>query len=515
MDWPKISFLSHQDKMQKRQILINSILSVLQIVVISIVLFFLYKFLLGAIGAEKFGIWSIVLAATAVTQIADLGLSGGVVKFVAKYIARKEKQNVSKIIQTAVLTIGVTVGFVLLIGFPIIKWALRFFIPAESLFLAIEILPAAFIALWFCIITSVFLSGLDGYQRFDIRSLILMSGAVFHLLLCLLLVPKHGLLGLAYAKIAQNISVAIFSWLALKKILPQLPALPYRWNKALFKEIIGYSLNFQVINVATMLYDPITKALLSRFGGLAMVGYYQMAGKMIQKLNALIKAANQVLVPTFADLKEKSSTRIQEIYSTSYQLLFYLAFPIYFMVILCLPMISEIWIGKYEKAFVIPAALLAIGWLLNTLSGPAYFANLGIGKLRWNVVGHIMIAVLNVGLGIILGTMYQGTGVIVAWMISLALGSSIIYFSYHITYKIPLSKLIPRSSRWSTAACFTGLALALIFFQNCKNELNLYLLSSLTILIFSAIIFVPVWKNPMRKRLYGWISEILLKRRNK
>ena len=66
---------------------------VLQIVVISIVLFFLYKFLLGTIGVEQFGIWSLVLATTAVTQIADLGFSGGVVKFVSKYVALKEKKK--------------------------------------------------------------------------------------------------------------------------------------------------------------------------------------------------------------------------------------------------------------------------------------------------------------------------------------------------------------------------------------------------------------------------------------
>jgi O-antigen/teichoic acid export membrane protein len=497
--------------MQKRQILINSIMSVLQIVVISGVLFFLYKFLLNSIGAEKFGIWSLVLAATAVTQIADLGLSGSVVKFVAKYIARGEKETVSGVIQTAVQTIGLTVGLVLILGFPLIRWGLRFIMPSDSLPFAVVILPYAFLALWGCVVTSVLQSGLDGYQRFDLRSLILMAGAIFHLLLCFWLVPKFGLLGLAYAKVVQNFSVLIVSWWALKKILPSLPLFPFKWNKTLFKEMIGYSLNFQAITVATMLYDPITKALLSKFGSLSMVGYYQMASKMIQKLHALVIAANQVLVPAFADLKEKTPERIQDFYSTSYRLLFYLIFPLYFLVIISLPLISEIWIGYYEKVFVVAAALLAAGWLLNTLASPAYHANLGIGKLRWNVVGHITIALLNVGLGILLGVLYGTFGVIVAWMLSLTLGSSIIYVSYHLTYHLPFGDLVPRESRWNVTACLIGLLSSFLILQIGRQVLNITLLNLAALVVFAGVIFSPYWRHPMRKRLIGWVREELLK----
>ena len=499
--------------MQKRQILINSIMSVLQILIISIVLFFLYKFLLGTIGAEKFGIWSLVLAATAVTQIADLGLSGGVVKFVAKYIAREETENVMGIIQTAALTIGATVGLVLAVGYPVVKWALRLIVPPESFPFAVEILPFAFFALWLCMLTSIFQSGLDGYQRFDIRSLILIFGAVFHLLLCFWWVPKYGLLGLAYAKVVQNGSVMIVSWFVLKRIIPALPFLPFRWNKRLFKEMIGYSINFQIISVSNMLYDPITKALLSKFGGLSMVGYYQMASKMIQRLHSLIIAANQVLVPTIADLKEKTPEKIRHIYSTSYRLLFYLIFPLYLLVIISLPLISEIWIGYYEGAFVAFSALLSIGWLLNTLSSPAYHTNLGTGKLFWNVVGHIVIALLNVGFGVLLGIFYDGIGVIVGWMLSLALGSSIIYISYHIRYKIPVSSLVPEESRKNIAACLVGLLFVIVIYQMWGHRISLTALSAISILVFTGLIFIPYWMHPMRRRVFRWVAQELFNRR--
>ncbi|MGC8744981.1 MAG: polysaccharide biosynthesis C-terminal domain-containing protein, partial [Verrucomicrobiia bacterium] len=60
----------------------------IQIISVGIALFFLYRFLLKTIGVEQFGIWSLVLSTTSIIGAANLGISGSIVKFVAKYIAR-------------------------------------------------------------------------------------------------------------------------------------------------------------------------------------------------------------------------------------------------------------------------------------------------------------------------------------------------------------------------------------------------------------------------------------------
>ena len=497
--------------MQKRQIFINATMSVTQIVVISVVLFVLYKFLLNTIGVAQLGIWSLVLATTSVTQIANFGLSGSVVKFVAKYVARGEDENISGVIQTAVLSVTAFGSCVLLIGYPIAKWVLGLVIENEYIPLALSILPYAFLALWCMMITGIFQAGLDGYQRFDIRSLLLMGGAILHLLLCFVFAPIYGLIGVAYARVLVNVLILISSWLLLKRCLPALPAFPYRWNKDLFREIIGYGINFQIISITAMLYDPVTKALLSKFGGLSLVGYYEMASRMVQQFRALIVSANQVLVPAIADLKEKTPEKIQSVYSNSYQLLFYLALPLYSFIIICTPIISELWIGHYESVFVLFTILLAIGWLLNTLNVSAYFAYLGIGELRWNVISHIAIGLLNAGLGFTMGILFSSIGVVVAWVSSLALGSSIICLSYHIKYRIPLIELLPKASRIITIVCLVGILSAFIMKQKFNHNCNALILNSIILFSFSTIVFFPVWFHPMRKRLTGWIACELLK----
>ena len=498
--------------MQKRQILINAIMSMIQVAVIGGIIFVLYRFLLKTIGIEQLGIWSLVLATTAVTQIANLGLSGSVVKFVAKYIAKGENENVSGVIQTAFLSVGAFATLILMIGYPIAKWILGLVIPTESLPSALTILPFAFLALWNMIVTSIFQGGLDGYQRIDIRSILLMGGALLHLLLCFILAPKYGLIGVAYARVLQNIIILFSSWFLLKRYLPSMPIFPYKWDKYLFKEMIGYGINFQIMSIARMLYDPITKALLSNFGGLSMVGYYEMANKMIIHLRAFIVSANRVLFPVIADLKERAPGKIQSIYLSSYQLFFYLALPLYSLIIVSMPIISELWIGHYERIFVLFGTLLAIGWFLNTLNMPAYFTNLGIGELRWNLVSHIVIASLNVSLGFLLGFFYGGLGVVFAWIISLALGSSIIYLSYHIKHKISLIELVPKASRIIIIICLIGIFSSFIIHHNFFGYFNTIALNGIIILLFSIIVFPFIWSHPMRKRLIGWVNNELLNR---
>lgn len=498
--------------MQKRQVIINAITSIVRVIIIGVVFFILYRFLLNTIGVEQLGIWSLVLATTSVTQIANFGLGGSVIKFVAKYVAREENKRVSGIIQTAAISVGVFVGLTLLICYPIAKLVLRLVIPNESFPLALSILPYAFFALWFMVVTSIFQAGLDGYQRIDLRSTLLMGGAILHLLLCFIFAPKYGLMGVAYARVIQNIAVLFSSWFLLKRCIPLLPIFRFKWNKSLFKEIIGYGLNYQVISISSMFYDPLTKALLSKFGGLSMVGYYEMASKMIQQLRLLIVSANQVLFPAIANLKEKTPEKIQSVYLTSYQLVFYLALPLFSLIIVCTPLISVLWIGYYENIFVTFGILLAIGWFLNTLGAPAYYANLGIGELRWNVVSYITVTLGNAILGFLLGMLYGGIGVVVAWIVSLAVGGSIIYLSYHIRHKIPLLELMPKASKLIMIACLVSVISALIIQNKLDHSLNTIETNSVILLSFLIIVFFPLWFHPMRRRLVGWVTNELLKK---
>ena len=68
-------------------------MSLVQVVLVGISLFILYRFLLRSIGIERMGVWSVVLATTSVANVANLGISASVVRFVAKYLHEEKKKE--------------------------------------------------------------------------------------------------------------------------------------------------------------------------------------------------------------------------------------------------------------------------------------------------------------------------------------------------------------------------------------------------------------------------------------
>jgi len=500
-------------EIRTRQLLINIIMSIVQVIMLSGIIFTLYRFLLKTIGVEQLGIWSVVLVTTSVAGIANLGLSGSVVKFVARYVAKGENKTIADVIQTAIISISVFVGLVLLIVYPFADLLLGLIMPSDNLKEAILILPYALISLWIMIIASVLQSGLDGHQRIDIRSTILIIGALFHLILSFILVPRYGLVGLAYARVIQAIMILIGSWFIIKRFIPILPVFPYKWDRKLFREMISYGLNFQIISITQMICEPTTKVLLTKFGGLTMVGFYEMASRMIQQFRALLVSTNQVLVPVIADLEERNPKLIQNIYKKNYRLMFYIALPIYAIIIALAPSISEIWIGHYVTIFVIFSILLAINLVINTLSVPAYFSYLGIGKLKWNTLGHVITAVMNAILGIIAGYIFGGMMVVIAWIFSSITGSLMIVISYHKRYKIPLKELFPRESTRIAVACLIAIFSALLIYYRVHYNFASIITISIIIFVFSIIVFIPFWLHPMRHRLVGWVMNDILSMR--
>lgn len=501
--------------MQKRRLLINALMSVVQVVAVGGSFVVLYGFVERTLGIALFGVWALVLATTSASSIANLGISNSAVKFVSMYLARDDRVYVAHIVQTAVLSLGAVMGVVLVALYPLwvslIQAALQATSP-ELIDDALEVLPYALVSLWLTSTAGVVLSCLDGFHRVDLRSGLLAVMAVLYLGLAFLLVPLYGLLGLAIAQVVQAALLLVMAWVFLHRLLPRLPWLPIRWHRGAFKEMIGYSLSFQVISVSYLLFEPLTKFLVTYFGGPAVTGYFEFAYRMVVQLRALIVTAHQALVPTIADLQERQPALIRDIYAKSFRLLVYLILIALPFCLVMTPLISRLWLGAYEPLFVLFASMLFVGWFLNMLSNPAYFAYLGIGRLRWNVVGHLVTGVLNAGLGALLGWQLGGTGVVVGFVVALLLGSLITALAYQKEYHIRLADLWQRESLWLAVAALVGMALALYLYSRIEAIWPFVVVLIVVPVSYLVIVVVPLWKHPVRHQLQVWVTDILLRR---
>jgi O-antigen/teichoic acid export membrane protein len=491
--------------MKQKQILLNAVSTFGQELVSAAVLFFLYRFLIHAIGIERFGVWSLVLATTSVVTLANQGFSTSVTKFVARHVAREKPDDVSELIQTAMISMGLALAVVSIGLYPTAKWILKVLLPAATLAEANQVLPFALISLWINVIGGILLAGLAGYELITHRNYVVLGGAILFLFLSYALVPGRGLAGLAYAQTVQAAACLTATWVLLRRKLPRFPVIPHHWDRALFREMRAYGLNFQVIAVSQALREPVTKALLARFGGLAMTGYYDMASRWVVSFRELIVQANQVLVPTVSNLHERDRKSLPALYRESYRLIFYLAIPMFAFVVIAAPIVSRLWIGRYEPPFVTFVGLLAAGWLVNVLANPAYVFDLGTGALRWVSIGCIATGILNSGAGFVLGRQFGGTAVVAVSASALALGYIIILVSYHVQNRASFAVLAPQESAWIVVSSGAGVLIFLPAFcaASIWNAHSAQLPAVVSVALL-AMIGIPMWIHPLRRRLMNW-----------
>ena len=483
-------------------------MSAVQVIAVAVTFVILYRYVLDTLGASAFGVWAVVLATTSASHIANLGLAAGAVKFVAQYLARDDREQVRVVIQTAIISVAAAVGIIVLALFPVLSWILGMVIEPETYVPeARSILPYALASFWLTSTGAVVQSSLDGIHRVYVRNLLIILASVAYLGLAFLLVPSHGLEGLALAQVIQAALLLFGAWIALVRLLPELPAVPLTWRAAAFREMLGYSLKFQVISFAQILFEPLAKALLSKFGSVATVSSFEFAHRMVVQLRALLTTAHQAVVPAISHLQERNPGLLRAVYTDSFRLLLFLVAASLPLLLALTPDISRIWIGSYDGTFVLYANLLLVGWFLNMLANPAYFANMGTGALKWNVYGQLLIAGVFLTLGLGLAGLVGPDGVVVAYVTALLVGSLTIAVAYQHAHRIRLQELVDRQTILLGGAGLLALAATHLLSPFLGPEASPLIRVPSIAGLYLVVVAIPLLHHSMRRELLEWVRK--------
>ncbi|HMN13063.1 MAG TPA: lipopolysaccharide biosynthesis protein, partial [Bellilinea sp.] len=478
--------------------------NVAQTVLGALLLFALYRYINTALGVERLGIWSVVLATASAANLANLGLSGGVVRFVARDRARGDLGRAAQVVDTAAITLAALVGVLLPLLYPSLAHLLPHLFQAEHLSDALSILPYALLSLWVTMVASVFSGALDGCERMDLRAGLVIGGQLLLLPLAFWLVPRHGLVGLAWAQIGQGAFLLLGGRLLLTKALPGLPLLPSRWRTPVLREMLGYGANIQLATLFMLMLDPVVKALMARFGGAAAAGYFEMANQLVVKVRGLIVMANQAVVPHAAVLAETAPERLRELYRQNVRALVFIALPTMTLLFAWAGGASWLLIGDYRAEFVAILGLLALAWGANIFCGPAYFINLGSGRVGWNTLSHIVMGATNAGFGWALGTVYGPTGVIAAYAFALIAGSAVLIVAFQRQHALNWRLGLGSEHGWLVMAC--AIVAAISWWKPLQPQFGS--LDTIGVALWLAapmILATAAWTHPLRKQLWsGW-----------
>jgi hypothetical protein len=137
--------------------------------------------------------------------------------------------------------------------------------------------------------------------------------------------------------------------------------------------------------------------------------------------------------------------------------------------------------------------ILSFGWMTNSLCAPAYFANNGFGSINPNLVSHILINIVSLGICITLAKFGFGYLLISGWSIALFVGSIYLIIEFKKNNNLSKVGIIPEKaisycliSALGAIVCFGLFRVLLVSdFTKAISILVLYLLIQISYFYFS------------------------------
>ena len=189
-------------------------------------------------------------------------------------------------------------------------------------------------------------------------------------------------------------------------------------------------MNFQAISIVGMFWEPVIKIMMSYWGGLASLGLYEMANKLIVQTRSIIIEATKIVVPITAKnnaISSGSETHFKFVKNTM-KITSFSSFYIFSSLAISIPLLSIIWFGFINEDFICFTLILLVGYFISTLYSPIFLINLGTGHVKQNLYCYIIMAITSVIFGNIFGFIYKEIGIVVA--VSLSLILSALYLGY-------------------------------------------------------------------------------------
>jgi len=335
-----------------------------------VAVFFITPFILGVVGVEQFGLWSLCLAVTGVLGLLDMGFGTATVKYVAECTGNSNYAARNEALSTLMLLYAVLGGFCLLLVFAFIPAGINLFAlesqQADS-FKTVMIITG--VAMAMTLPLSVFRSALIGAGRFDVVNLAeTLSILVNVVLVVTLLLNGWGLTGLAIA----NASVMLLAPLVLIPVAWRLiPAFQLAGTLVRLKrmgEVAPLAIWFMLANIALLITLRSDALIIKGFLPLTAVAAYAIAAKISEYSYLLNKQFSNALMPLVSHAigaGDRATVRSILVDGTRYLMI--IATPLLGLLFFHAEHIVVLWVGPELQAVVLPLRILLVAVFFSTL----------------------------------------------------------------------------------------------------------------------------------------------------
>ena len=431
------------------------------------ILFFMSPFVIHRLGDTAYGIWVLISSLTGYLSLLDFGISGAVMKYVAEFNAKDNKEKLNKIVSASFLMFLIIGIVTFLITVFISLWVDNIFnLPGEYQGIApiLVMIIGSNIAIGFPM--GVFGGIIRGHQRFDINSLYYFSILVVKSILTVIFIGiGYGILALAIITVVTSFAGYVAQMIIAYKVNPNIKIRLNNLDKGTFKLIFQFSFYMFILSIAATLIFSSNPVIIGYFMVASAITYYSIAAQLIEYTRQLISQMTAVLAPAVSHLDALGKNeRIQEILIRGTRFSLMIALPIGIAFIVMGKPFITLWMGeKYNQSATI-LTILSISFFGLLSQNISYSILTGIGKLKAVAIQQILTATANIILSAVMVRRYGLAGVAIGMVIPM-ITAYIFWLPIYITrvVKIPYIKYFREAFRPPCVAAVPFTCLIIFF----------------------------------------------------
>lgn len=471
-------------KLEKIQIIKNVGSSWFALGINILVGIFLSPFILHRLGDTAFGIWVLIFSVTGYYGIFDFGIRSSIIRYVSKYTATRDVEEVNRLINTAIVTytgIGVASVLITMVGCLYVdRW---FHIAPEFQSTARWLLFMVGISVALSFPLGVFGGMLEGLQKFYVLNWTNIISSLLRVVLIVFFLNRgYGLLTVALITVALPLAAGVVRGFIALSELPVSFSRRYVDRDA-FRQMANYSgITFMII-VASRLRFKTDALVIGTFLSSAAITYFYAGSRLVDYAGEVVSSLAQIFVPMSSQSDAAGNMdRLRKIFVAGNRTCAFTTLPITAVFIILGKSIIEVWLGKkyVEQGYAV-LLILVVPYTLMLVQSASTRILFGMGTHGTLAVVTLIEGVANLVLSILLVRPFGIVGDAIGTAIPLA-GTFLLFMPFHLcsrlgirimtylrlAYVLPLLLCMPMvivlllMQRWFVAHSYRQLAVQLL-----------------------------------------------------
>ena len=422
--------------MKGSQIKIGAVLSYVNLFLTLAIGFFTIPLITNALGMSEYGVYSLTASLISYMSILDFGMHNVVIRYVAKYNAKKEEKEKENFLAISMIIFIFISIIIAIIGSAIYINIDNIFgnaMQIEEVILCKKIFIILLVNLMITIPGAMFSAIINAYEKFVFSQIANIIKAIFRLLLITVLLKLGGKsIALVMMDLIINVILIIVQMIyCFKKLNVKIKL--WKFDFGFLKIIFIYTFFVFLASMADQINWKVDGVILGILSTTSVIAVSSVGTQLINYFRSLASAISGIFLPkatkmTALNCGEKELTDLM--IKVGRLQFFVIGLTLIGFIILGKGFI-KLWVGQdYEDVYII-FLMLAIALVIPSCQSVGINILEARNMHKFRSIVYMCIAVLNIIITVMLVPKYEAIGAAIGTTFSLIIGNNIIINFYY------------------------------------------------------------------------------------